>query len=704
MLAVCLNALPSVRVLGADARPVAKIGSSILSGLGVSPIALVSDDGKYIAWNCVGEAGEFLSQRIIVARTINWQVSSTIHARGVVKRISFVPDRKWVAAIVQLESGACAVDLWEADSGNHLMTVTSAVLGEAIASSSDGRWLAFCRKSGDQSRIVIFDLETNDISRQLEFGDRIPETIEFSVDGDRIAAGRPDRVRIWSGDTGILQIDAARTEPERGITAGGAEHVTQWLWINQTTNVEREHVFSVDRSTLEFAPEFSADLTRVVFSDEQWIRVRDTATGQLVAQHSRSGDVRSGAVFARGAVEALGVVDGSRNEIQILDSRTGEVKHSYVGARGIVTRLSFAARHSLVLASGEYRSYAWEGETSQLTGNTAQHELLRRVAYDSEHDIIATVGGSDSWQTKNEWYRLDPPRIWNISSHDVVASLNTAVDIAYDVENGAFSVFTSDGLLEQRSARTGLRQDQARFLREDQVGIESGLNWRVRQLHSVINSSQFIGLLDGAITVFSPNDESHRAMRRPETRGFLAHVFALSAPSTTGLVACAELRLDLPKWSDSVLVIDLNSGRPIQNLTFDDYPVTTVAMSNTGTLVAVWREAAGEGTISIHSTASGERIASFTEELMGHALYGEFLIGVTPGLNFSPDSKWLAAGGYDGTVRFVGVDDDTIGKVIELSGHEGLVTCVEFGSDGRHVVTGGIDGTVSVWDFAGETK
>ena len=64
---------------------------------------------------------------------------------------------------------------------------------------------------------------------------------------------------------------------------------------------------------------------------------------------------------------------------------------------------------------------------------------------------------------------------------------------------------------------------------------------------------------------------------------------------------------------------------------------------------------------------------------------------------FSPDGRRIVSGGVDGTVR---VWDATTGEPIgaPLSGHATTVASVAFSPDGRHIVSGSADKTLRVWD------
>src|SRR5207237_5126611 len=67
-------------------------------------------------------------------------------------------------------------------------------------------------------------------------------------------------------------------------------------------------------------------------------------------------------------------------------------------------------------------------------------------------------------------------------------------------------------------------------------------------------------------------------------------------------------------------------------------------------------------------------------------------------LAWSPDGKHIASGGADGSVQVW--DASTGHTYVTYSGHTAPVYAVAWSLDGKHIASGGSDGSVKVWDAA----
>jgi WD40 repeat protein len=98
------------------------------------------------------------------------------------------------------------------------------------------------------------------------------------------------------------------------------------------------------------------------------------------------------------------------------------------------------------------------------------------------------------------------------------------------------------------------------------------------------------------------------------------------------------------------------------------------------------RPAVPSYSISLYEIASGKERCQWTPE------------GRASALAFAPDSRSLAVGFLDGTIRFLSTQSgETLGQ---RKGHHGTVQQLVFAGNGRQLLTGGSDGSPLLWDAA----
>src|SRR5262249_28738274 len=74
--------------------------------------------------------------------------------------------------------------------------------------------------------------------------------------------------------------------------------------------------------------------------------------------------------------------------------------------------------------------------------------------------------------------------------------------------------------------------------------------------------------------------------------------------------------------------------------------------------------------------------------------------GPVSSIAFSPDGKFLAAGGSDTAVKIWSLQ--TRADVRSLRGHTDWIGSVAFSKDGRYLISAGVDRSVKLWEFLGE--
>ncbi|KAK4656868.1 HNWD NOD-like receptor pc15 [Podospora pseudocomata] len=158
-----------------------------------------------------------------------------------------------------------------------------------------------------------------------------------------------------------------------------------------------------------------------------------------------------------------------------------------------------------------------------------------------------------------------------------------------------------------------------------------------------------------------------------------ALVFSPARSITRGL-----FRHEERKWITSGPIVEDNWNACRQTLEGHRYHINSAAFSPDSKLVA---SGSYDKTIKIWDAATG----SCTQTLEGHR-------GWVWSVAFSPDSKWVASGSDDSTIKIWEAATGSCTQTLE--GHRGWVWSVAFSPDSKWVASGSYDKTIKIWDTA----
>ncbi|MBV9242410.1 MAG: hypothetical protein JO314_10415 [Acidobacteria bacterium] len=133
---------------------------------------------------------------------------------------------------------------------------------------------------------------------------------------------------------------------------------------------------------------------------------------------------------------------------------------------------------------------------------------------------------------------------------------------------------------------------------------------------------------------------------------------------------------------------DIQAGKPGIELKGHKQPVTSVAFSRDGKLLA---SASKDKTVILWAVANKKALVT----LIGHS-------GAVNAVRFSPDGKFVVTGSDDKTVRIWSVASGQ--QIAVLTGHSAKVNSVAYSGDGGTIVSAGDDKTVRTWSVASKRQ
>lgn len=585
----------------------------------------------------------------------------------------------------------------------------------AVAFSPDGR---LALSGGDDHTLKLWEVATGRLLRTFEGHRKGVCAVAFSPDGRWVLSGGglyDDTLKIWEVATG-----------REVRTFSGHENAV---------------------CTVAFSPDGQWVLSGGSGTDPT-LRIWEVASGQELRKLT---DHRESVLSSAVSNDGKWILSGSRDHtLKLWESATGRTVRTFRGHEGGVTSVAFSPNGRWALSGSDDRSMKlWDVNTGK---------EIRTFRGEVGGSITAVAFSPDGGSVISGGYLDQPIKLWEVatgkiirtyqSSGQTIASLAFSLDgqrilAGYQDESGApvLKLFDAHNGKKIRNFHgTQVAITSLAFSRDTNWIVSGSMDsmtrlWelpagRMSRLHTktqerissvaVSPDGKWIASGTSDVTLW---DAASRRIVSMFSGATAPLAFSPDGRSLVGVTHSSEgSDYNLTLWDLASRRMGRSFGGSVDSIAFSPDGKYVLGGSHMLGSLRLWEVASGHEVRRFI-----EKINNFELDVMAPLAYspnGQFVVGTRldklkmfdantgilvrtfetnsrewlKSVDFSPDGRWILAGGDDHILRLW--DVATGRETLRLNGHLAEITSVAFSLDGHLAISGGRDGMIKVWRVA----